>query len=189
MLIACLAWGSVVWDARELPRRGPWFADGPLVPVEFARVADDGCLTPVLVPGVPLVRSYWGLLDLANLAEAIAALGMREGLQARNFSRHIGVWNSTDPYAGDAFSQRLAAWAAPLGLDALVWSNLPPRFAGEDGRIPSPWEAVHYLQGLQGEERQRAERYVRLAPRQIDTETRRYIELKLGWTPMAHGDW
>ena len=188
MLIACLAWGSLVWDPRDLPRRGPWFADGPLVPVEFARQSDDGRLTLVLVPGAPLVRSLWGLLDLPNLDEAVAALGTREGLQPRNFSRHIGVWNSTDPYAGDALSQRLAAWAAPLGLDALVWSNLPPRFAGEEGRIPSPWEAIRYLEGLGGEARQRAEEYVRKAPPQIDTDMRRYIELKLGWMPMTHGD-
>jgi hypothetical protein len=65
-----------------------------------------------------------------------------------------------------------------------VWTNLPPEFGGSK-RIPTVEEIVPYLASCQGEERERAEEYVRKAPRQIDTEYRRKIEAELGWTPQG----
>ena len=37
MKIACLGWGSVIWDPRALPIQREWFKDGPFAPVEFTR--------------------------------------------------------------------------------------------------------------------------------------------------------
>lgn len=184
MLIACLGWGAPVWDPGDLPRRGPWFTDGPFVPLEFARQAKDGPLTLALVPERPQVRSLWTILATAGLDAACQALAEREQIPARNLREHIGVWTRDSFHPSDALFQRIEAWAQPLGLDAVIWTSLPPCFAGEEGRVPSPWEAVAYLDQLAGEGRRRAEEYVRRTPRQIDTDIRRYIELKLGWTPL-----
>jgi len=183
MLIGCLGWGSLVWDPRNLPIQGPWFTDGPLLPIEFARQSRDDRITLVLVPGRPLVRSLWTVLSVVNLREACAALGQREGMRGQGVQRRIGAWARGDPPEGGELAERIEAWAAPLGLDAVIWTALPPRFQGVSGRVPSAWEVVAHLDALQGDARQRAEEYVRRAPRQIDTDYRRYIELKLGWAP------
>ncbi len=42
---AVLAWGSLVWDPRALQTTGKFTANGPLLPIEFCRVSDDGRLT------------------------------------------------------------------------------------------------------------------------------------------------
>ena len=40
-----LAWGSSVWDPRDLQIAAKFVANGPLLPIEFCRVSDDGRLT------------------------------------------------------------------------------------------------------------------------------------------------
>ena len=40
-----LAWGSLVWDPRELQTAAKFTANGPLLPIEFCRISADGRLT------------------------------------------------------------------------------------------------------------------------------------------------
>ena len=40
-----LAWGSLVWDPRDLQTAAKFTANGPLLPIEFCRISDDGRLT------------------------------------------------------------------------------------------------------------------------------------------------
>jgi hypothetical protein len=69
-------------------------------------------------------------------------------------------------------------------LDAAVWTNLRSKFDGKDGAPSDIGIILNYLRRLEGRARDNAERYVRLAPRQIDTAYRRRIEAELGWTPL-----
>jgi len=184
MVIGCLGWGSLVWNPGDLPIRGPWFPDGPFLPIEFARQSADDRITLVFVrkKQFPLVRSLWTVLALTDIDEAREALRKREEIPKENINKAIGVWRSGQPPRGE-IEKRIDAWAKPLKLDAVIWTNLPPRFQGENNRVPTDKEVVLHLSGLEGPKRKNAEHYIRMTPRQIDTNYRRYIEAKLNWTP------
>jgi len=186
MPIACLGWGSLVWDPRGLPIRRPWFMDGPLLPIEFARQSNDGRLTLVLVrnqPSVPLVRSLWGLFSVSELDLARQALADREGIRKERLNVDIGSWAGED--AQVEIERRIEVWARSTQIEAVVWANLPTKFRGDVGRIPSGDEAVHYLRDLPHEKRGLAEHYIRMTPRQVDTEYRTRFETEFGWTCLS----
>jgi hypothetical protein len=71
-----------------------------------------------------------------------------------------------------------------MSLDAVVWTVLPPKFRGKDWVIPSADKVVQHLVELPAMKKRKAEEYIRKAPVQIDTDYRRHIETKLGWTPI-----
>lgn len=182
-LIACLGWGSLVWDPRDLPIRGKWFCDGPFLPVEFARQSSRGRITLVIVPATfPLVRILWAPMSVANLDEARLALGSRECGRKDNPRECVDYWpgGSKNRIA----VKRIGDWARTLKVDAVVWTNLPPEF-NKAKRVPDVDEVVKDLDSRDGHERENAEEYVRKAPRQVATKYRRIIEAKLGWTPIG----
>lgn len=86
MKIAVIAWGSLVWDPRDLDIEPEWREDGPLLPVEFARFSGRERLTLVLVEGVPLQHTLWTLSRQPTLAAAISDLRAREGTSLANFT-------------------------------------------------------------------------------------------------------
>lgn len=181
-VVACLGWGSLVWDPRELPIQRQWFSDGPFIKVEFARRSNDGRITLVLDSAAPPVRSLWAVMDTADLAYAREGLRARENIP-KSAESSIGAWSRGQP--SPALILELQQWAESHGVDSVVWTALPAKFANEDGRKPSADEVVEYLRGLTGAVRDNAERYIRLAPRQIDTPHRRKIEAALQWTPLS----
>src|SRR6185312_1902295 len=91
--IACLGWGSLVWDPRELPIQRHWFEDGPFLSVEFTRQSQDGRITLVIEPNAAPVRSLWAVVDTFNLRTAREALRSREATSNEN----IGDWSFGHP--------------------------------------------------------------------------------------------
>jgi hypothetical protein len=186
MTIACLGWGSLVWNPCGLPVQRGWFEDGPLIPVEFLRQSKNDSITLVMSKAAALVRSLWAIMDADDLTTAKEELRKREGT-SKNHPEHIGSWTFGSP---EPQLFQLASWASERGVTSLIWTALPPKFAGED-RTPSEAEVLSHLRSLRGAERDSAERYVRRAPPQIDTKIRRAIEAEFGWTaivgePLAH---
>ncbi len=177
MTIACLGWGSLIWDPRELPIQGQWSDDGPLVSVEFSRQSRDGRITLVVESNATPVRTFWAVMDTHNLAASRSDLQKREDCKLQA----IGSWS-----AGTQSPRSipdLHKWASARKIDAVIWTNLKPKI-GNEYRTPSIDEVVSYLRSLRGAKRDCAERYIRLAPRQIDTAYRRRIEAELGWSPL-----
>ncbi|NIK86839.1 hypothetical protein FHS83_000157 [Rhizomicrobium palustre] len=182
MIIACIGWGSLIWDPRGLPIQRQWFNDGPFVKVEFARQSTDNRITLVIQDTAKPVRALWAIMDCSDLNTARQALKLREGIGDKNFEKDIGHWKDGD--AEPSTIQNLPEWAKVHSLDAVVWTALPPKFKGPPKmENPTVEQVIAHLRSLDGNQRENAERYVRLAPRQIDTPYRRRIEAELGWTP------
>lgn len=180
--IACLGWGSLIWSPRELPIRRQWFADGPLIQVEFARKAKDGRLTLALTETDFRVRSLFALMENGNdLDAACDALRKREGIPAALGQQHIGRWSRGD--AAPLYIEHLPQWAEARGFDHIIWTGLPPGLE-PPGPKPGLDDIFAYLDGLTGETRDVAENYIRRAPRQTDTDYRRAIEARYGWLPL-----
>ncbi len=171
-MIACLGWGSLIWEPRDLPIRRKWFEDGPLIRVEFVRQSLGDRLTLVIHPGTPPVHSLWAIMDSDDLGSAVKALHKREGAK----EKYIGRWSQDDGPSDEIPS--LSVWAYERGIQHVVWANLPPNLDGEE-------QAVRYLKRLVDEKNQKAaEEYIRKAPAQINTPYRRRFEYEFGWTSL-----
>jgi len=179
MIIACLGWGSLVWDHRELPIRGKWFEDGPFLPVEFARESQDGRITLVVVQSAKIVRSLWCILDVDDLSKAKTALSKREGIPPENIEKHIGICK-VGKQTNDSIKS-INDWALNLKLDAVIWTNLPPKLGGKE-IVPLAEQLISYFEKLDINKRRHAENYIRMTPKQIDTEYRRLFEKRFGWS-------
>jgi hypothetical protein len=135
----------------------------------------------VITPGSAHVRSLWALSSLDTVEAAMEDLALRENIKMENIRRSIGVWQrDVQDHAG--VDSEIGEWGLRLNLDAVIWTNLKPRFGGEE-RVPSIDEVIQHIRRLSHELRSSAERYVRETPSQIDTAYRRRLEQEFGWTP------
>ena len=174
MRIACLGWGSLIWNPRTLPIKRYWFEDGPMIKVELARVSQDKRVTLVLTQEGTLVRSLWALMDCKNISSARRALVCRESTS----EKYVGSFEPGDSDPDNI--QELPKWLDEKSLDAVVWTSLPTKLI-ENNDNPTEGQILEHLKCLRGSERQNAEQYIRKAPPQIDTDYRRRIEAELGW--------
>ena len=180
--IACLGWGSLVWNPNGLPIQREWFKDGPFIHVEFLRQSDSGCLTLVLHESAPAVRSLWAMMNVTDVEQARKKLGVRERCE-KTWERNIHAWNRGE--ASPALIVDLERWAQTHSVDAVIWTGLPPRKNRENGEVPAIEEALMYLKELPEDKRKEAEDYIRYTPPQIDTPYRRKIEAELNWATVT----
>ncbi|WP_070885710.1 hypothetical protein M1D96_16890 [Pseudomonas sp. D1-3] len=172
----------MIWKPGVLPVEARWRRDGPDLPIDFARESDGGELATVICSTAPVTRVMWSLMRSDSMACARELLRQREKIpSSQPWSVGSVAQGTLDPQLPHARS--IAAWARAQGLDGVVWTALPPRFQGENGRIPSIEEALQYLQALPEQRRRHAEHYVCATPRFVATALRETLERQLGWTP------
>jgi hypothetical protein len=183
LTIACLGWGSLCWCPGILPvAEKNWRPDGPSLPVEFARQSDtkksvSGRITLVLVESGPTCPVLWVKLDVPDLHAAVEALSAREGVK-HDKEGSIGRWPST---TGRSYShaEEIGDWANRQGLDGVVWTALSSGMKNSRGTMPTLKQILEHLQKLRGEDRERAVKYIRMAPTQIVTPFRETLEAAL----------
>ena len=186
-VIACLGWGSLIWDPRSLPIRSAWFTDGPPVRAEFLRKSSDGRITLVLHESVAPVHSLWAIMDMDDPEQARAALGEREGIRSHRHHDLVGLWEPGQEPPHSTITD-LPEWARAHQVKAVVWTALSHNFPDKDSeRIASADEIIAYLSNLEGETLDKAKQYIRNTPQQISTGIRQAIEAALGWTAQENG--
>jgi hypothetical protein len=149
MQVAVIAWGSLIWCPGSLQIKSKWFTDGPLLPIEFARISGDGRLTLVIHPGSPKQKTYWALSSSNSLANA------RLNLQAREKAKHLDDIRSTavDDHTEGRIDSEIAAliqeWLkGRRDVNAAVWTGLPSNWLNKRGRQFSLEDAMVCLREL-----------------------------------------
>ena len=179
MRIAVLAWGSLVWDPRGLGVAGDFGPTGPRLPIEFCRVSRGGRLTLVVdeALGTPCV-TYVALSAFGDLDAAIEDLRVREGMPT---TKAVGFVELPSKRESTAARRRhpnaigaISAWARDNGLDAVVWTALATNFveASRNRETFSTAAAIWHLELLHADEREEALKYIRRAPREVQTPVR-----------------
>ena len=177
MKIAIIAWGSLIWSPRTLEQQTAFKPTGPVLPIEFSRISNDGRLTLVIdeANGTPC-QAYFCESQFENLDEAIENLRIREGNASLQHIGYTQLGRNTSislPSGG-----RIEKWRQENGFDAAIWTALPASFPERGARVQfTVSNAMSYLDGLSGEIRKRSFEYIQKAPPEIDTPLRRAFKI------------
>ncbi len=166
--------------------------EGPALPIEFARISDDGRLTLVIHPNSAPQQTYWALSEFTDLDAARRNLNEREGCPLGKI-RSFPVGRDEEAIPRTAAAE-LESWLTKHeDIEAVIWTGLTTNWNEKFERKFSTDDAVRYLEKLDAERKQtrltyeRAREYVRNAPPLIQTEVRAKMREK-GWTDAKLSD-
>ena len=189
MRIAVIGWGSLIWCPGSLLVKGRWHRDGPKLPIEFARISDDGRLTLVILPGTEEQPTYWAISELDNIDEAMGNLQEREATPQIERIHCIEANGKSRGEIEPKIKDRVAEWlkGKQPGVGAVIWTGLESNW--EKKRPPefSPGDAVKYLRELEARSEEaaatlrRAREYLKNTPDNIQTEVRRRMSSDENW--------
>jgi hypothetical protein len=174
MKIACIGWGSLIWDSKNLLINDYWFNDGPILPLEFARQSKDGRLTLVIHKSSRPTRTLWALMSTSDINEAKISLCRREKIPEKYIDTYIGYQSLTDDPLTEV-NATIKKWLVRNDIDSALWTNLPPKFNQVSGKAPTLPEVLKYLRSLDPIRLKLAKEYVLKAPKQIHTPFRTEI--------------
>jgi hypothetical protein len=195
MKIAVLAWSLLTADSA-------WQPDGPLLPIEFAKVSPQGGLIPVLCceTWVLNVRTMWITSTLDDFKQACLDLARREDVAETQVGyvklnadgAHEERLDSLDGALRDQVLTRIRQWREANKIDVVIWRDDGVHFwrQGEPGYQQAldigqaKRDALTYLKGLQGKQADAAKKCIRQVPIQVWTAIREHIALELvDWEP------
>ncbi len=191
MNIAVIGWGSLIWCPGSLRIRTKWRTDGPVLPIEFARISDDGRLTLVIHSGSTPQPTYWALSELTDLEDARKNLKEREGCSLN--AVHYFPKDDASPSIPPEVETELQSWLPKHEkVEAAIWTGLTTNWREKRNRDFSPEDAVRYLGEVHADRRltktyERAKEYVQNAPPSMQTEVRKRMREK-GWADAKLSD-
>ncbi|HRA74301.1 MAG TPA: hypothetical protein PLB11_15930, partial [Flavobacterium sp.] len=162
MKIAILGWGSLLWQPKDLQfdKEIGWSENGPMLPIEFARISKDGRLTLVITKDIKEVKIYFAISNYKTLEEAVLNLAVREG----SGREQIGSYDKSEKtFSTEVFFEKnILEWINNTDIDAVIWTNLGEKWdiKNEDGEIIEkivPNKRVDYLKNLKNHKRALAE--------------------------------
>jgi len=183
MKIAIIGWGSLIWCPGSLQIKSAWHRDGPILPIEFARISKDRRLTLVIRPD----RAGQRTLCAAAVSEDLNAV--RANLQEREGTSVRFIHNST---ADGQFSEgvtkevrdAMAKWLEEYrDIDGCVWTGLASNCKDKQKSDFSVPLAIKYLRDLP--DPTRAREYIQNTPDQIQTAMRAAAREQLHWHDSA----
>ena len=179
MKIVCIGWGSLIWNPGELIIQNHWFEDGPMLPIEFTRISNDNRVTLIIDREAKSIKTLWALMTCDDLYKAKESLMKREGISKID-RIHSAIQNET---VKDKIESEIQKWLIEKGIDSAIWTGLSYSKKTKYKR-PSIDCIISHLSNLTDGQKKDAENYIRKAPKQINTEYRKTIEERLGWTPI-----
>lgn len=185
MKIAVFAWGSLVWDRRELAIADDFRPYGLHLPIEFGRVSENRRLTLVIDEAFGMsCTAYVAVSTFGDLDAAIENLRIREGMPGL---KGIGFVDIPSGKHSERAMERhpkavaaITAWAKANGYDAAIWTALASNFHEPDkaGEPFSVDATIRYLDQLDRLNFAKALRYIWNAPPEIQTPIRAAVNAR-----------
>lgn len=181
MIIAILAWGSLIWEKHrslDFVKEKGWTRGGPALPLEFARVSKktrQGALTLVIYPHTQgeVVPTRFAESTHEQLEEAIRNLAKVEGTNEGNIGFIDSRSGQSRCQAFPDAASTILEWAMQHQFDAVIWTDLCSNFEQEVNMAFTVDNAQNYLHSLQGEGAAQARKYIKNAPDEVDTPLRK----------------
>lgn len=184
MKIAILAWGSLIWDSRDLEIAAPFELIGPSLPVEFCRISKNHRLTLIIDETFgTLCRTYAAQSACNDLSEAIENLRLREMMPSNADVGFVDISTQTRSPVATARHphavETIADWTLNSGYDAAIWTALDRHFDSQANEPFSVNAAMRFLETLEQRKPEafaRALDYIRRAPAATQTPVREATE-------------
>ena len=179
MKIAILAWDSLLVNSKDMFIE-KWRRNGPVLPLEFSRISEDGKLTVVIdCNGGANNKVFYTISKHQSIDNVIKEILSKEKINYENLGV-LNVENKTGSPRIFVYDKiiidNITDWAKKNKIDTVIWIALGRKFKDKIGIRFSSLNALNYFLSLDGKTEKLALYYLRRVPKQIKTPTRLLLE-------------